>query len=168
MPHRQWRWKNTKYSDKKKRELNIVKAGWLKKMPLGISMKSLITKADNIFSRFKRLEALMPAGYIRCFTCGGFISFREADNGHYINREHMGTRYYEPNCEPQCHHCNRYSEGVKASFAINLQRKYGPDILEKLERVKEEGRFMTATRLEEIIVTYKARVKELEIKKFGH
>jgi len=167
MSHRQWRWKNTKHSDKKKRELNIVKAGWFKKNPLGQSINSLITKADNIFSRFKRLEALMPAGYIRCFTCGVFITFRQTDNGHYIGREHMGTRYYEPNCEPQCHSCNRYAEGVKATFALNLQRKYGPDILDKLERIRIEGRFITTAKLEEIIETYKVKVKELEIIKLG-
>lgn len=163
MPHKQWRWKH-----KKERPVNEVKAAWFKNNPLGPTMDSLITKADKIFSRFKRLEALMPAGYIRCFTCGAFITFRQTDNGHYIGREHMGTRYYEPNCEPQCHSCNRYAEGVKATFALNLQRKYGPDILEKLERIKEEGRFMTPSRLEEIIEIYKTKVKELEIRKLGH
>ncbi len=162
MSNSPWRWKK-----KKARQVNIVKAGWLKKYPLGKSMDSLIAKADKVFSHFKRLEALMPAGWIRCFTCGAFISFREADNGHYINREYMGTRYCEQNCEPQCHRCNRYTEGVKATFALNLQRKYGPDILEKLEWIREEGRFITTARLEEIIAYYKPKVKELEKQKEG-
>lgn len=162
MTNNPWRWKK-----KKAKPVNIVKAGWFKKFPISKSMDSLIARADKIFSRFKRLESLMPAGYIRCFTCGAFISFRDADNGHYINREHMGTRYCEQNCEPQCIRCNRYSEGVKATFALNLQKKYGPDILNWLETTKEAGRFITAARLEEIIALYKIKVRELEIKKLG-
>jgi hypothetical protein len=167
MPHRQWRWKNTKYSDKKKKEVNLVKAGWLMKNNY-VPLKSLITKLDNIFSRYKRLSALMPAGYIRCFTCGAFISFRETDNGHYIGREFMGTRYCEENTECQCHSCNRFAEGSKASFALNLIKKYGPGILERLDKLKNERKFFTSAELEELIVYYKAKVKKLEIYKLGH
>ena len=153
--------------NKKTKQVNIVKANWFKRFPLGKSMPSLIAKADRIFSRFKRLQALMPAGYIRCFTCGAFMTMRTADNGHYINREHMGTRYHEQNCAPQCSSCNSYAEGRKSTFAINLIKKYGPDILDQLEKAKQDGRFMTTARLEEIIAYYKPLVKELEIEKLG-
>jgi hypothetical protein len=156
-------WKNKKEN----RPVNLVKKRWFMKHPLGIKTTSLIKKADVVFSKFIRLTALSISGYIRCFTCGAFISYRESDNGHYIGREHMGTRYCEQNCAAQCHSCNRFAEGRKSDFAINLQKKYGPEILNKLEVIKERDRFITTSRLQEIIAYYKPLVKELEIKKLG-
>lgn len=142
----------------------MVKQNWLKKIKY-VPVPVLIKRADTIFSKFKRLSALMPAGYIRCFTCGGFISYRETDCGHYVGREYMSTRFLEENTAPQCRSCNRFGEGMKSTFAVKLQAKYGPGILEHLEALRQTQKFFTAPELEELIKFYKAKVKELEIEK---
>jgi hypothetical protein len=161
MSYNSWKWKR-----KEKRPVNPIKAGWLIKAKL-IPLRGAIDKLDSVFSRYKRLSALMGSGYIRCVTCGGFFSFRQIDCGHYVGRACMSLRYEDKNTGCQCHSCNRFSEGVKDQFAIYLQRMYGPSILEWLNAKKNELKFYSHAELEELIVIYKAKVKELEIKKLG-
>jgi len=150
-----WRWKT-----KKKKQVNIVKAGWLMKTKY-IPIKKLIKKLDIVFSKYKRLSNLTPQGYIRCFTCGGFFTYRQTDCGHYIGRECLATRYLEENTAPQCHDCNRWAEGKKSIFAINLQKKYGKDILDKLHAKENEIWQPTAYELETLILFYKQKTLEL-------
>ena len=143
-----------------KKPINIVKAGWLLKTKY-TPVNKLIKKLDRVFSEYIRRLALTPQGYIRCFTCGAFITFRQADCGHYVGRECMSTRFYERNVAVQCHSCNRYAEGRKDIFAINLQKKYGQGILEELNRKKNEIKQWTAGELEEKIEDYKQKLKKL-------
>ncbi len=156
MPHRQWRWKT-----KKKKPVNIVKARWFLRGTEYIPIKRLILKLDRLFSKYKRLSNLTPQGFIRCFTCGGFFTYRQIDCGHYIGRECMATRYLDENTEPQCHSCNRFAEGKKAIFAINLQKKYGKDILDKLNAKAQEIWQPTTYELEELIIKYTTTLNNL-------
>lgn len=80
----------------------------------GVTIKKkpdLKAKLDKEFSLFIRLRDAMPNGYFRCISCGQIKPFEQADNGHYINRQHMNTRFDEMNCNAQCRHCNRFMEG---------------------------------------------------------
>lgn len=144
-----------------KKSINIVKAGWLLKTKY-TPVNKLIKKLDRVFSEYIRRSALTPQGYIRCFTCGAFITFRQADCGHYVGRECMSTRFYERNVAVQCHSCNRYAEGRKDIFAINLQKKYGSEILDWLNKKKNEIKQWTAPELEQLITTYQQKLKEME------
>ena len=130
--------------------------------------EGLIKKLDNLFSKYKRLSALTPQGYIRCFTCNGFFTYRQIDCGHYIGREYMGTRYENRNTEPQCHDCNRFGEGRKDVFALKLQKKYGPGILEELNDQRNKITQFSVEELESMIVYYKIKVKELESRTVRH
>ncbi len=150
---------------KKERRVNLVKERWFMRQPKYTPLPKLIAKLDRIFSQYKRLSNLTPQGYIRCFTCGKFCSFRETDCGHYIGRENMNTRYLDENTEPQCHYCNRFAEGRKDEFAINLQRKYGSRILDILNQKKHEFKQFTSIELEGMITCYKQRVNDLKSRK---
>ena len=155
--------RNWRFRTKKPKQVNLVKAGWLLKTKY-VPINKLIKKLDIVFSKHKRLSALTSGGCIRCFTCGAFLTFRQTDCGHYVGRECMPTRYEEKNTEPQCHSCNRFAEGKKDIFAINLQKKYGAGILEWLNQKKNEIKQWTVPELEEKIIYYKQKIKELELK----
>jgi hypothetical protein len=152
--------KSWKFRKKPKKQQNLVKAGWLLKTKY-VSVPKLIKKLDIIFSKYKRLSNMNKGGYVRCFTCGAFLTFRMADCGHYVGRECMATRYEEKNTEPQCHSCNRFAEGKKDIFAINLQKKYGVDILVWLNNKKNEIKQWTAPELEALIKKYQTLLQEL-------
>ena len=67
--------------------------------------QDLKAKLDKEFSLFIRLRDAMLNGYFKCISCGQIKPFEQADNGHYINRQHMSTRFDEMNCNAQCRHC---------------------------------------------------------------
>ena len=90
-------WRNYK---KKKKPLFEVEGAKVKKKP------NLIEKLDKVFSLFIRYRDAMPNGYFQCISCGQIKRFEQADCGHYINRQHMNTRFDEMNCNAQCRHCN--------------------------------------------------------------
>ena len=70
----------------------------------------LKARLDKEFSLFIRLRD-SSGGYFKCISCGQIKPFEQADCGHYINRQHMSTRFDEMNCNAQCRKCNRFMEG---------------------------------------------------------
>lgn len=41
-------------------------------------------------------------------------------NGHWIPRNNLATRFSEENCRPQCVGCNMFQRGRPDVFAVNL------------------------------------------------
>ena len=110
-------WRNYKKKEKKK-PLFEVEGVKVKKKP------DLVDKLDRIFSLFIRYRDTMPNGYFQCISCGKIKPFNKADCGHYINRQHMSTRFDEMNCNAQCSHCNRFMEGNIQDYRRRLVAKY--------------------------------------------
>lgn len=54
-------------------------------------------------------------------------------NGHWIPRNNLGTRFDEDNCRPQCVGCNMFQKGRPDVFAVNLLKE-GVDIEELSSR----------------------------------
>ena len=126
-----------------------------------ISIKGLIHKADAVFSKYIKLLNTKD-GTIQCFTCGRYLPSSFIDCGHYITRGYKNTRWVEENAEPQCRSCNRFHEGVKDIFAINLMKKYGEDILRELNDKKGEVKKWTREDIEQIIEIYSLKIKEMK------
>lgn len=121
-------WRNYK---KKKKPLFEVEGAKVKKKP------NLIEKLDKVFSLFIRYRDTMPNGYFQCISCGQIKRFEQADCGHYINRQHMNTRFDEMNCNAQCRHCNRFMEGNIQDYRRRLVAKYGERSVLLLEAKKK-------------------------------
>lgn len=97
---------------------------------------SLKKKLDNIFSKYIRFKNSDKDGYCICITCGKRVFWKEIQNGHYITRNHLSTRWLEQNCAPQCVGCNVFGRGRPDIFALKIIEKYGKDELEKLNLAK--------------------------------
>jgi hypothetical protein len=69
----------------------------------------LIKKLDSLFSKHIRNKYAIN-GIVKCFTCPTKKPVAQMQNGHYISRANMGTRFMEDNCKPQCEKCNNYHE----------------------------------------------------------
>lgn len=124
------------------------------------SLQKEIKKADEIFSKYIRLK-YQKNGYIICFTCGKYLLIGECDAGHFVGREHKSTRFLEKNVHPQCQWCNRFKEGQKDEYALRLVYKYGPTILEELNRFKHQHKQYTIQELGELMTYWKAEIKRL-------
>lgn len=151
-------WKKYKKKEKKK-PLFEVEGAKVKKKP------NLIKKLDKIFSLFIRYRDTMPNGYFQCISCGQIKPFEQADCGHYINRQHMNTRFDEMNCNAQCRHCNRFMEGNIQDYRRRLVSRYGERSVLLLEAKKNVFKQFTDFELEERITYYKKEAKKLKEEK---
>lgn len=72
-----------------------------------------------------------------CFTCGVRKPWKMLHAGHYIRASAgLATYFDEQNVHPQCYACNIWRDGNSDEYALALQRKYGEDILNELNRRK--------------------------------
>lgn len=118
--------------------------------------------ADKWMSKYIRLRDADENGYGRCISCGRIVHWSEADNGHYINRGHLNTRYDEQNCNLQCRNCNRFDEGNKEGYCLGLIAKYGDEVVNHLYLKKHIFRKYSVFELKAIADDYRKRFNELK------
>lgn len=126
----------------------MIKKHSIKKTP------NFKAKLDRVFSLYIRYRDCMPNGYFRCISCGQIKPFEQADNGHYINRQHMSTRFSEMNCNAQCRKCNRFDEGNIQGYRKGLISKYGERNVDLLELKKNTTRIYSDFEYKELIKYY--------------
>ena len=124
----------------------------------GVKIKKkpdLKARLDKEFSLYIRLRD-SSGGYFKCISCGQIKPFEQADCGHYINRQHMSTRFDEMNCNAQCRKCNRFMEGNMSGYRRGLVAKYGEQRVLLLESKKNQTRKYSDFEYAELIKYYKA------------
>lgn len=92
------------------------------------SVKSRKTKLDAIFSKFIR-----ERDNHTCYTCDVVMDPKKSQNGHFVPRQYLATRYDEVNNHAQCYACNVLYNGQPSAYAKRLKEDYGADIVEVLE-----------------------------------
>jgi len=97
------------------------------------SQAKLKKKLDLIFSKYIRLKFADSNGFNKCYTCDVFKHYKEMQNGHYISRQYLATRFDENNCRPQCVGCNLYGSGKPLDFEENLKKELGSDFVEAMK-----------------------------------
>lgn len=124
-------------------------------------------KLDKVFSEFIRLRDSKRYGFehFRCISCGQIKPYSQADCGHYINRQHMSTRFDEMNCNAQCRSCNRFDEGNMSGYRKGLVEKYGEQKVLLLELKKSDIRKYSDFEYVVLINYYKKQVKEMKDEK---
>jgi len=102
----------------------------------------------------------------QCFTCSTRKDYKEMDAGHYIPAgvcQLAPALYFsEKNVHCQCTACNRFKHGNLSVYAINLVRKYGPNILTELDHLKNQHTKWTDWTYKVYIDEYKRKLEELE------
>jgi hypothetical protein len=82
-------------------------------------------------------------------------------NGHFMSRQFMSTRYDEQNCQVQCVGCNMFKFGEQFKFSLALDYKYGKGTAEELLHKSRQINKMTSKEFEEKISYYKLIVEKL-------
>lgn len=128
------------------------------------SLNSLLKKADSLFQKMRRMQEANPSnGIVRCISCGSIGHYKSFDSGHFIPRQHKGTRYSSMNVWPQCKKCNRWLSGNHSLYRDNLVKKIGLPFVEIMERDKDvmpEG-ITWREWLIEIIISSNRKIKDL-------
>ena len=99
-----------------------------------------------------------------CISCGVYREINELQIGHYYSRIHdyttaLGLR--EENVQLQCVPCNNYKRGNLQSYANGLVRKYGVQILERLEQAKKTPKKYKVAELQALLESYKEKLSKL-------
>lgn len=102
----------------------------MKRKPTASRLKK---KLDATFSLYIRTK-FSKDGLVSCYTCPRRAPIKEMQNGHFVPRQYLKTRWDERNCRPQCYACNILYNGQPSRFAERLIAEYGPDIIQELER----------------------------------
>ena len=127
-----------------------------------MGIKTLKTKLDNIFSLYIRLRDATDEGLVQCFTCGNVNNYKVGmQNGHFMSRQFMATRYDEQNCQVQCVGCNMFKFGEQFKFSLALDYKYGKGTAEELLYKSRQINKMSSKDFEEKISYYKLIVEKL-------
>lgn len=121
----------------------------------------LIEELDNIFSKYIRLRDSDKSGYCRCISCGKLVFWKYIQNGHFVNRKHMSTRFDEYNCNAQCLSCNCFDEGNNLGYSAGLVRKYGKSVLDILLIRKNQMKKWSDFEIKKLINHYKKEVDKL-------
>ena len=115
-------------------------------------------KLDALFSQYIRRKYADKEGQVKCYTCSFKKLWKELQNGHWIPRNNLATRFSEENCRPQCVACNLYQRGRPDVFAVNLikegvdlealmkskycifkvDRKWYENLIEKYQKILDE------------------------------
>lgn len=120
------------------------------------SMASLKKTLDALFSIYIRTK-YSKDGLVKCYTCTTVKPIKEIQNGHWIPRNNLATRFSEENCRPQCVACNMFQKGKPDVFAVNLIQE-GVDIV-ALQKTRYEVFKIDRQWYEEKIAHYQSLLK---------
>ena len=124
-----------------------------------------LKKADSWFSKYIRIRDADENGYVACIACGRIKHWTKVDCGHFIKRQFMSTRFNEKNCNGECKYCNNFLQGNDINYAIGLEKKYGPGIIEELELAKRNTLHLGQFELKLIAEHYRGKFNELSKEK---
>lgn len=127
-----------------------IKANRKIKKPTVTQLKK---KLDKVFSDYIRQR---DGG--RCYTCGSTQEWKYQQNGHFISRGKMSTRYDEQNCHCQCVSCNVFKNGNYPEYAAKLQDQYGDGIIKELNARGRAIKQFTVKELTELIEKYQKKI----------
>jgi hypothetical protein len=94
-----------------------------------------------------------------CISCGN--EPKKANAGHFYSQGgHSNVRFHEDNVHLQCEHCNSYLSGNLLNYRIGIEKRIGTARLIVLEVIAHETKKWTIQELNEIIETYKKKLKD--------
>jgi hypothetical protein len=125
----------------------------IKKKKSTISRSQLVKRLDTIFSQYIRQKYAVD-GMTACVTCGTVKTWKEMQNGHYMSRGHLPTRWDETNCAPQCMACNVFKKGNYTEYALWMIETYGMEKLAALKLKANSGTKITTVEIKEMIEKY--------------
>lgn len=141
----------------------IKRKPWTKKAEqAGISKPKLIKELDAWFSKYIRLKYSDGNGYCRCISCGKVYFWKYIQNGHYMSRRYMSTRFSEDNCRPQGVECNIFNQGAIQMYRRALVKQIGEQRVDLIEvRARQENKNWSLFELKQMIQYYKTEVEKL-------
>jgi len=130
------------------------------------TVASLKRRIVPIFSEYiRKRDCLRTTGsleYGDCISCNrASVPYHELDAGHFIPK-HNANLFSERGVHAQCIKCNRYQGGNQLEYRRQIVKLYGEGADEELEAEARQIKKFTIQELEELEISLKERIKELE------
>jgi hypothetical protein len=132
-----------------------------------LTLPKLKAKLQPIFNKYIRLRDNHGNGTFTCIACGITKSTDVMNAGHYYAvKGYDSLRFNEDNVHGECAGCNCWDESHLIGYGTRLSAKIGENALQALHQQAMEykkGYFKwSRLELEELIVTYRLKIKEVE------
>lgn len=115
-------------------------------------------RLDETFSWYVRLSHADERGFCKCYTCGHEDFWTRLQNGHFISRIRLKTRYRTDNCKPQCYRCNITMSGMQWIFGQRLDEQYGAGHAMKIYRLSKQKHSIDVETYKKWIEYYQSHV----------
>ena len=89
---------------------------------------------DRVFSIYIRQKFSDSDGNNTCYTCGKAGTIKTMQNGHFVSRQYLATRWDENNCRIQCCGCNIFGKGKPLDFEERLKKDLGCEFVEVMKK----------------------------------
>jgi Bacteriophage Lambda NinG protein len=116
---------------------------------------------DAIFSKYIRLKYSDENGNVACYTCGKVMHWKQIQNGHFISRQYLATRWHEDNCRPQCIGDNIFGNGKPLDFEERLKKDLGSQYVEDMKMLRHKSLKLDRHWYAEQIAIYQAKFDSL-------
>ena len=123
------------------------------------TVSKLHKKLWPLFSKFIRLRDSEGKEGANCFTCKKWYEIKLLQAGHFLSRRHKATLYEEKNVHAQCYNCNINLKGNPAKYFVEMEKKYGRPLVDRLMKQSNEIKQFKPYELEEMIERYKNLIK---------
>lgn len=105
----------------------------IKPKPKRPSLPSLITKADNLASKYIRQKFADSNGNVTCITCGKVLPWQDSHCAHFIGRNSKILRWREENLKPACPRCNSFQPEFHArEYTLYMIDAHGREFVDQL------------------------------------
>ena len=113
-------------------------------------------EAQKVFNQYIRLrDKAQP-----CISCGSKLGSKY-DAGHFYSMGgHKAVTFDEDNVHAQCVTCNQFKHGNLLEYRTRLCSKIGQERFDELEAKRHQVKKWTKEELEQIIKTYKNKIKD--------
>ena len=119
--------KTAKKGKNKPKKAKPKTQAWLKK------------ELDRVFSIYIRQKFSDSDGNNTCYTCGKAGTIKTMQNGHFVSRQYLATRWDENNCRIQCCGCNLFGNGKPLDFEERLKKELGGDFVEEMKQTRHQS-----------------------------
>lgn len=127
------------------------------------SLQELTIDLDRTISRYVRLRDMEPDGKITCYCCDKRIPWTMAHCMHFINREHLNTRFLLLNLRSGCFECNVEKKGNIPVFKARLELER-PGTVEFLEEQAHTVASPSRSDLKELLFDFRQKLRLVESK----
>lgn len=97
------------------------------------SRSALVKEADRVASLYVRERDRGKP----CVTCGAKWE-ENHQNGHFMSRRHLNTRWFQKNTHSQCPKCNLWWSGEQFLHGLAIDRMYWQGTAEQIMRLAQD------------------------------